>query len=267
MPPLMAGDDSDKDKVAPEIDWSKMPARKPPLPEEIPEGNAAVALVQALTRSQNPPPPVRTDERLFPEIASGEYASWLTPDALLSTMPYGLVNHAQLERELRADRYRSAADEVIWIHDGFTGRDRLAILPAWIWSLSFPELGSDFWRTGYLDAWVPKDPANPSAYQGNFWRIYGVRFWAPNQVRPKEPEPVAPEVFTAPKGGRPPKPWWDDLWAEICRQVFVGELNPERQAEVERAMLDWAVASGESLSEPSARLAARKLVQAIKAKG
>jgi hypothetical protein len=80
-------------------------------------------------------------------------------------------------------------------------------------------------------------------------------------------EPVAVEPTPTPaknKGGAPRKAWWDDFWIEICRQIYDNELKVEKQADLERAMLDWASANGHDMSETSAKVAARKLFKAWK---
>jgi len=64
---------------------------------------------------------------------------------------------------------------------------------------------------------------------------------------------------TVATGGRPPAAFWDDLWCSIWGRIFRGEFIPERQADIERVMLDWASANGHELSDTAARGRARKL--------
>jgi hypothetical protein len=47
------------------------------------------------------------------------------------------------------------------------------------------------------------------------------------------------------QGGRPRAEYWDDLWVEISRQLYGGELIPKRQADIEKAMMDWLAKNGE----------------------
>ena len=61
------------------------------------------------------------------------------------------------------------------------------------------------------------------------------------------------------KGGRPPKEWWDDLWCAVWGDVYRGDFKPRSQAEIERAMLDWAAAREESVSESTVKPLARKM--------
>lgn len=74
-------------------------------------------------------------------------------------------------------------------------------------------------------------------------------------------EPKAPPAKSA--GGRPPKPFWDQLWPFIAGQLYVGDLKPERQADIEKAMSDWILANGHDAGESTVRRAARALWQAI----
>lgn len=57
--------------------------------------------------------------------------------------------------------------------------------------------------------------------------------------------------------GRLPAEWWDDLWLEIFRQIYLGDLKPKSQADIVRAMQQWLsdhdVETGDSTLKPRAR--------------
>jgi hypothetical protein len=76
-----------------------------------------------------------------------------------------------------------------------------------------------------------------------------------------------PSPVSTNKGGRPRKDYWDDLWAEICGQIYEGALIPKRQADIEKAMLDWATNHGHELSEAGARQRAQILFNRLKNRG
>lgn len=78
--------------------------------------------------------------------------------------------------------------------------------------------------------------------------------------------PLATAPTTKP-GGRPRKEWWDDLWCAVWGQVYRGDLTPKRQADIEKAMLDWATANGHEISESVIRPAARKMLAALESEG
>jgi hypothetical protein len=73
------------------------------------------------------------------------------------------------------------------------------------------------------------------------------RRWPPKETSPKTP---ATEVAqSANKGGRPRKDFWDDFWIDVCGQIYEGTLKPMRQADLEKAMLEWATNHGHEMSE------------------
>jgi hypothetical protein len=79
--------------------------------------------------------------------------------------------------------------------------------------------------------------------------------------------PAATVITATPspgKGGRPKADWWEDLWIEICRQLYVGDLKPKTQADIERAMLQWISDQDKSAGGTTVRDRASKLWRAIK---
>lgn len=191
----------------------------------------------------------------------------LRPRAALNTFPYLLpIAITQLQRELAVRRIVAIADQVIWQDNSQTRQAHLLIVPAWVWNIEL-RMEDDFWDTGYLERLLPVKGYGIDA--SRWIKLYDVRFWPEGLPNPKErtsaPAIEEDRVKSAPKGGRPPKPWWDALWVEIARQLYSGKLKPDRQSDIEKAMLEWASIQGESLSETSARTAARKLFQALSA--
>ena len=129
----------------------------------------------------------------------------------------------------------------------------------------------DFWVSGDF---TPDDPLDHG------WRtlercefehyLTGVRF---------DPEPIvdfckrsqspladlAPQTEPAKRspGGRPPKPFWDQLWASIGASLYNGDLQPKRQADIENAMHDWLTFHGENAGETTVRAKAKQIWDAI----
>lgn len=66
-------------------------------------------------------------------------------------------------------------------------------------------------------------------------------------------------------GGRPPAGWWDDMWIEICRSLYEGDLKPKRQSDIQSAMLTWAMEHGYSPADSTIKERARKLWTALSA--
>lgn len=151
--------------------------------------------------------------------------------------------------------------------------DRVAAIP---WK-------DDFWISGVYQPDGDDDDIS-----------HGIRF-APREFAPRElerkrfphdliqvrldPEPIAafcerarkPRAELNPqaalpnraKGGRPRKPFWDQLWASVAAQLYNGDLKPARQADIERAMHEWLAANGEDAGETAVRAKAKLLWAAI----
>ncbi len=64
-------------------------------------------------------------------------------------------------------------------------------------------------------------------------------------------------------GGRPRAEFHDELMCSIWQQIYEGDLRPNRQADIERAILNWANVKGHVLSESSARKKARMIWAAV----
>ena len=124
----------------------------------------------------------------------------------------------------------------------------------------------------YWDCFVDKESSSQDWAQGKFsgrglspdglrWiTLSGVHFSA-SALRSlaSGPSDESSVQVTPNKGGRPRKEWWDDLWCAIWGDVYRGDLKPKSQAEIERAMMDWAIAQDESVSESTLKPSARKM--------
>lgn len=128
----------------------------------------------------------------------------------------------------------------------------------------------DLWISG---THFPAQMPNPKDFDefikpGFFSVVERIRF-DPGPVeefcRRAAPNPVQKSVLPrqAGAGGRPPKPFWDQLWPFIAAALYNGDLKPARQADIERAMSDWLAANGHDAGESTVRRAARALWQAI----
>jgi hypothetical protein len=70
-----------------------------------------------------------------------------------------------------------------------------------------------------------------------------------------------PQLAPAPmsKVGRPASEFWDEMWAEICCQLFNGDLQPKRQVDIEEAMTQLIENAGETAAVSTVRKRARIL--------
>lgn len=115
------------------------------------------------------------------------------------------------------------------------------------------------WVTGDFETWLA---------QKHHIRAYGVKFRKADVLSTfgLDAWPPTPALAKLAQKGRPPADWWDDLWVEMARRLYVGDLKPSRQADIEKAMLDWLATNGqERVSESTIRPRVRKLWQAISA--
>jgi hypothetical protein len=94
------------------------------------------------------------------------------------------------------------------------------------------------WPTGDFDTWIKRDEVHLQAFGVSFLRA-DIEKMIPAS-KPEAPAAAAsPPALATPKGGRPKADWWEDLWIEMCRQLYGGELIPKTQADIERAMHQW----------------------------
>lgn len=67
------------------------------------------------------------------------------------------------------------------------------------------------------------------------------------------------------KGGKPLAGHWDEMWSTVAVQLYVGDLQPTSQADIEREMLNWFAQRGLEIGETSVRGRARQLWQRLEA--
>ena len=137
-----------------------------------------------------------------------------------------------------------------------TWEEREWTIPSAYWQAvsNARDSGQDWDRGHFLAALESKDGLE-------IVETSGVHFLAePLMPRKKEP---SEETADSPKppntGGRPAQAWWDDLWCDIWGLIYEGSLIPKAQADVEKAMLEWAALHGHSPAESTIRPKARKL--------
>jgi hypothetical protein len=65
------------------------------------------------------------------------------------------------------------------------------------------------------------------------------------------------------RAGRLPADWWDDLWIEIFRQVYLGDLKPKSQADIVKAMQQWLSDRDIEAADSTLKPRARKLLQML----
>jgi hypothetical protein len=275
-----------------------LPRRKPPPPEEIPKGNANVDLARAPSGGERNKTPLEGalkalhDAGLAQELeiirlrkeaidsweppTEAQFNNWLTPDAAIGGLS-GRIEDAPKKRWL-VERLRGGAIAGVARQAQMGGLLRpFEPVPTNAWE-HFDEDDSQFWEFG--DATVTVEiPARPTGKGGYYAashrteRFFDVRFHPDDLSGGARPRavpapPAAAEAQsegrgqTTPlvnKGGRPAKPFWEDLLVEMFDQLWHGRLTPATQADIEKAMDSWLIAQGHEASERSIRERARKL--------
>ena len=109
-------------------------------------------------------------------------------------------------------------------------------IPTERWMTDFPASSVSFWRIGTI----------AFSMGGKFLdQFHDVRF-DPARISTMLPESMGydPNATTAPTaqanlGGRPRADYWEDALIAMFEKLWLGELTPKTQAEIERAMADY----------------------------
>jgi hypothetical protein len=120
------------------------------------------------------------------------------------------------------------------------------------------------WPTGDFDTWVDRGEVHLRAFGVCFLRADIEKMIPASKPQPPAEPDATPASPNPAAGGRPRADWWDDLWIEICRQLYEGDLQPKKQADIEDAMLSWLGKRNEHPAVSTIRPRARKLWQAIR---
>lgn len=168
-----------------------------------------------------------------------------------------------------------AIQKVLWAHlrGGWTGQPHL-------------------WTAGQVDIWTERGEVRVSLHDVLFDPV-GLDAY----LRPLETQSVnlaagravpVPVVGAAPKASSPPpkpqilgkpdlksidpkdrrgpspKEFWDDMLLAMFRRIYVDGWEPERLADLEKAMHTWLAERGKSAGERTVRNIAKKLLEAVK---
>jgi hypothetical protein len=185
---------------------------------------------------------------------------WLTADAVSKLLrpTLRLSTSTTICKRLHAGLVRSRCGQFM-IGDEVWRRD--AVVPRAFWWAEGEAALECNWVTGDFETWIDhKDQL----------RAFAVTFYRPDiaAMTPAEaPAPALSEtVQSIPKGGRPSAEFWDDLWVEMCRQIYDGDLKPARQADIQKAMQQWCSDRGHSDAPSTIKPRASKLWNAVFAK-
>jgi hypothetical protein len=136
-------------------------------------------------------------------------------------------------------------------------RDNFEIPKEFWWAEGYQALKQN-WTAGDFETWTRDQETRLQAFGVSFLRGEIERL-----IPPATAKSAAAPTPSAAAGGRLAAEWWDDLWVEICRQLYTGELIPKKQTDIENAMKDWLATRGEHPADSTIRPRGRKLWQAI----
>lgn len=156
-------------------------------------------------------------------------------------------------RAVMATCFRGGRDEVEpqW-------NEREWDVPTWFWErFTHPDSSAQDWELGTFSG----KGAGPDGLR--YLTLKDVRFLR-TSLDALMPTATPRHVIAPSKpGGRPPAAFADDLMCAVWASIYRGDLEPKRQAEVERAIKDWATAQGHDLGDTLAREKARKIWHAM----
>jgi hypothetical protein len=137
-----------------------------------------------------------------------------------------------------------------FIRDGLVTDN--ADVPAEMWWADGGAALAQNWASGDFETWIN---------QHIRLQAYGVTFRRSDilSLLPAQPGAPPPAAVAKGEGGRPKARWSDDLWIEMCRQLYEGDLKPKKQSDIKRAMMDWLSTHGEEPAESTIKDRARKL--------
>jgi hypothetical protein len=227
-------------------------------------------------------------------LTANVFATWMPASEALPLVAKAIGDYeaaaGALINRLKSGLVQAYAENVIAEADGkSSSMDSIIRMEPSVWK-ALTEHGypwhHQFWKTN--DAVVETTNNDRGYRQHSVLRYFGIRVelsgiqkMIPQKIaspaptapslrldRPAGPQPrsapaTAPASTIVPtKGGRPAKEFWHDLLIAIFKQIWDGELQPQTQADIERAMLDWASEHGHDLGETSVKVPAKKLFAA-----
>jgi len=180
-----------------------------------------------------------------PQASPDEFAGWLAPHDAVARLSHLQERDARgvILQGARHGVVRAAARSTSYLIAGNPrqGPTDSSVVPQTAW-LNVDHswfIRSTFWQSGQFEVDTQIADAHGFGTVTVTAAYFGVRFdpvtidAIPRPTAQPQPAPVA--TIAADRGGRPRKSYWDDLWVEICRQIYVGDLKPADSDDFGRA--------------------------------
>lgn len=197
---------------------------------------------------------------LFDDVSSDE---WITAiDAVHLLKPVFGTYEAQMTicKRAHAGLIHARAERFLVDNKPHSNLD----VPKGFWWAEGHESLRQTWLTGDFDTYVERGEVRLQAFGVKFLRA------EVEKMIPAKPVAEAPTIDStqaAAKGGRPTAEWWDDLLIDVCFKHFRGDLKPNSQADVARAMQDWLSENQRDAADSTIKVRARKVWRAIQREG
>jgi hypothetical protein len=201
------------------------------------------------------------------------YRSWWTPAYALAQLPDSWSTDTKkrwIAERLRGGIIKAAANAFQRRIDKQATRKHV-VVEASLWKGWSVLADHDFWANGDVTFY----DAISTGYGGVVTvTFFSVRFEPDafsefiqthrhSQVRSARSELPQADPPERNRGGRPAKEYWEPLLIEMARQLYAGDLQPRRQADIENAMHDWLASNGHQGGETQVRQRAKTLWEAI----
>jgi hypothetical protein len=130
-------------------------------------------------------------------------------------------------------------------------------IPKEFWWAEGHEALEQNWTTGDFETWIKKT-TRLRAFSVSFLRA-GIENMIPAATPAPPTAAAAASEPARNKGGRPKLDYWEELLASIAAKLYLGELQPKTQADIEAAMHQWIIdhgheAGGETAVRDRARM-------------
>ena len=206
------------------------------------------------------------------ELSEEEFGRWTPLPRALETISIALGNAGSaalaLAQRLRAGLLQAAAETAV--NDNRPAdRVEFALVPPTHWKQEWAANPiSAFWRSGQMTVTISHDHRAYSAQTATYFGLRvspeGLAKMLPDRTSPVISPPVVKSARS--NRGRPPKPIWDEMWAEIAARMVHREFLASKQADIEATMMEWLIDHNEDAGESTVRESAARLWKALNLK-
>lgn len=207
--------------------------------------------------------------RMADDLSAEEFSTWIPLRQALEFLQQSMTKEQAIQTLVTClwnDVLQSAAANCVVISkDSIVSKSELFLISFSVWGVVSTKEDNLLWVSNNLSLVTGIGQIHE---EKGYLSYFGIRINS-DQLNAmfNIPKPAVAGEANANKGGRPTALFWEDLLIDMARQLYDGDLKPNKQRDIEDAMLQWASNHDHSLSESAARERARKLFRAIQEKG